>query len=159
MSTVILTYFFPLKCSKESAPLQVQEQLLDSSDSHVPAACEQQVHVSVNATSSLLFDWRLPINTEKTVVMEITWRPIASDLTRAINLELGRGQTLLRELDKQRHLSLIYNNGIRHAIDCTHQQRAVKGGSPPSYTEKNSSNCSPHKLCCYTTACMYSPNI
>ena len=70
-------------------------------------ACEQQLQVSVNATSRWLSDWRLTVNTDKTVVMEFTRRPIPSDL--AINLN----GTQLRKVKEQRHLGLILSSDLR----------------------------------------------
>ena len=70
-------------------------------------ACEQQLQVSVNATSRWLSDWRLTVNTDKTVVMEFTRRPIPSDL--AINLN----GTQLRKVKEQRHLGLILSFDLR----------------------------------------------
>ena len=75
--------------------------------SHDSVACEQQLQVSVNATSRWLSDWRLTVNTDKTVVMEFTRRPIPSDL--AINLN----GTQLRKVKEQRHLGLILSSDLR----------------------------------------------
>ena len=74
--------------------------------SHDPVACEQQLQVSVNATSRWLSDWRLTVNTDKTVVMEFTRRPIPSNL--AINLN----GTQLRKVKEQRHLGLILSSDL-----------------------------------------------
>ena len=67
----------------------------------------EQLQVSVNATSRWLSDWRLTVNTDKTVVMEFTRRPIPSDL--AINLN----GTQLRNVKEQRHLGLILSSDLR----------------------------------------------
>ena len=75
--------------------------------SHDSVDCEQQLQVSVNATSRWLSDWRLTVNTDKTVVMEFTRRPIPSDL--AINLN----GTQLRKVKEQRHLGLILSSDLR----------------------------------------------
>ena len=75
--------------------------------SHDSVACEQQLQVSVNATSRWLSDWRLTVNTDKTVVMEFTRRPIPSDL--AINLN----GTQLRKVKEQHHLGLILSSDLR----------------------------------------------
>ena len=75
--------------------------------SHNPVACEQQLQVSVNATSRWLSDWRLTVNTDKTVVMEFISRPIPSDLAIKLN------GTQLRKVEEQRHLGLILSSDLR----------------------------------------------
>ena len=99
--------------------------------SHDPVACEKQLQVSVNATSRWLSDWRLTVNTDKTVVMEFTRRPIPSDL--AINLN----GTQLRKVKEQRHLGLILSSDLRwteHTNCHGHGCQRTRVRSPSKYT-------------------------
>ena len=105
---LFLTYTIDLpQCVSDPTQNQFADDTALTTVSHDPVACEQQLQVSVNATSRWLSDWRLTVNTHKTVVMEFTRRPIPSDL--AINLN----GTQLRKVEEQRHLGLILSSDLR----------------------------------------------
>ena len=116
--------------------------------SHDPVACEQQLQVSVNATSRWLSDWRLTVNTDKTVVMEFTRRPIPSDL--AINLN----GTQLRKVEEQRHLGLILSSDLRWT---EHTNRVLSKGARLHHTLRRLRNLlsDPGELWCSTTVCTF----
>ena len=93
-----------------------------------PTECEGYLQRSVDATSTLLSDWKLAVNVDKTVSMEFTSRPFSSDF--AINLN---GNTL-KKVRIQRHLGLV-RPYFRPAVDSPCQPGALQSGPTPAHLE------------------------